>query len=119
MWFIRELVSREIQYEAFLTMKTPIKDFLVIPETETIHPEVRKNFKRNFFANLMDACFWFFGDSFAAAYTIMPVFISTLTDSPILIGLIPALDGAGWLLPEGCLGDVKEESSQTVETVRR
>ncbi|MBT3190148.1 MAG: MFS transporter [Anaerolineae bacterium] len=48
----------------------------------------------------MDAGFWFFGDSFVAAYTIMPVFMSTLTDSPILIGLIPALEGAGWFLPQ-------------------
>ena len=48
----------------------------------------------------MDAGFWFFGDSFIAAYTILPVFMSTLTDSPILIGLIPALEGAGWFLPQ-------------------
>ncbi|HDD62247.1 MAG TPA: hypothetical protein ENF22_06965, partial [Chloroflexi bacterium] len=81
-------------------MKISIKNFFTIPESESVHPDVKKNFKRNFFANLMDACFWFFGDSFAAAYTIMPVFVSTLTDSPILIGLIPALDGAGWFLPQ-------------------
>jgi MFS family permease len=48
----------------------------------------------------MDAGFWFFGDSFIAAYTILPVFMSTLTDSPLLIGLIPALEGAGWFLPQ-------------------
>jgi len=35
-----------------------------------------------------------------AAYTILPVFLSTLTDSPILIGLIPAMEGAGWFLPQ-------------------
>ena len=99
-------------------MKTPIRDFLLIPDTDPVHPEVKKNFKRNFFANLMDACFWFFGDSFAAAYTIMPVFISTLTDSPILIGLIPALDGAGWFLPQLFLARTLEGKSRRMPIVR-
>lgn len=99
-------------------MKIPLKDFLVIPETDPVHPEVKQNFKRNFFANLMDACFWFFGDSFAAAYTIMPVFISTLTDSPILIGLIPALDGAGWFLPQLFLAKTLEGRNRRMPIVR-
>jgi len=99
-------------------MKNPLKDFLLISETDPVHPEVKKNFKRNFFANLMDACFWFFGDSFAAAYTIMPVFISTLTDSPILIGLIPALDGAGWFLPQLFLARTLEGRNRRMPMVR-
>jgi len=77
-----------------------MRNFFSIPNAHTLNPEVVKHFKRNFFANVMDAGFWFFGDSFAAAYTILPVFMSTLTDSPILIGLIPALEGAGWFLPQ-------------------
>jgi len=77
-----------------------MRNIFSIPNSEDLHPDVVKHFKRNFFANIMDSGFWFFGDSFVAAYTIMPVFISTLTDSPILIGLIPALEGAGWFLPQ-------------------
>ncbi len=77
-----------------------MRNFFLIPNAHTLNPEVVKHFKRNFFANLMDAGFWFFGDSFVAAYTILPVFVSTLTDSPVLIGLIPALEGAGWFLPQ-------------------
>ncbi len=99
-------------------MKNPIKDFLFILETDPVHPEVKKNFKHNFFANLMDACFWYFGDSFAAAYTIMPVFVSTLTDSPILIGLIPALNGAGWFLPQLFLARTLEGKNRRMPMVR-
>lgn len=77
-----------------------MKNFLTIPNPDTHNPEVVENFRHNLFANLLDATFWFFGDSFVAAYTIFPVFMSTLTDSPILIGLIPALEGAGWFLPQ-------------------
>jgi MFS family permease len=77
-----------------------MKNFFIIPNAINLHPEVAKHFKRNYFASVLDAGFWFFGDSFVAAYTILPVFISTLTNSPILIGLIPALEGAGWFLPQ-------------------
>lgn len=77
-----------------------MRNFFSIPNAHALNPEVVKHFKRNFFANIMDAGFWFFGDSFVAAYTILPVFMSTLTDSPILIGLIPALEGAGWFIPQ-------------------
>ena len=77
-----------------------MRNFFSIPNAHTLNPEVVKHIKRNFFANILDAGFWFFGDSFVAAYTILPVFMSTLTDSPILIGMIPALEGAGWFLPQ-------------------
>jgi MFS family permease len=77
-----------------------MRNFFSLPDSQSLHPEVVKHLRRNFFTNIMDAGFWYFGDSFVAAYTILPVFMSTLTDSPILIGLIPALEGAGWFLPQ-------------------
>ena len=77
-----------------------MKNFFSFPDDSDIHPEVIHHFRRNFFVNVLDAGFWFFGDSFAAAYTIMPVFLSTLTDSPIFIGLIPALEAIGWFFPQ-------------------
>ena len=77
-----------------------MRNFFSIPDSLAINPEVVKNLRRNFFTNILDSGFWFFGDSFVAAHTIMPVFMSTLTDSPLLIGLIPALGDAGWFLPQ-------------------
>lgn len=77
-----------------------MRSFFIIPNSHALHPEIVRNFKRNFFANILDAGFWFLGDSFIAAYTILPVFISTLTDSPIIIGMIPALTESGWFLPQ-------------------
>ena len=91
----RKYIEQELSFEI-----TKMRNFFFIPNAKNLHPEVVKHFKRNYFANVLDAGFWFFGDSFLAAYTILPVFISTLTDSPILIGLIPALEGAGWFLPQ-------------------
>jgi MFS family permease len=77
-----------------------MNNFFFIPNSENLNPEVIKHFKRNFFANLMDSGFWFLGESFVAPYTILPVFMSTLTDSPILIGMMPAMADAGWFLPQ-------------------
>ena len=94
-----------------------MNNFFSLPNAHELHPEITKNFRRNFFANLMDAGFWFLGDSFVAAYTIMPVFISTLTDSPILIGLVPALEGAGWFLPQLFLARFLEDKNRRLPIV--
>ena len=94
-----------------------MRNFFSIPNAHTLNPEVVKHLKRNFFANILDAGFWFFGDSFVAAYTILPVFMSTLTDSPILIGMIPALEGAGWFLPQLFLARYLENKSRRLPLV--
>jgi MFS family permease len=73
--------------------------FLVPPEADAA-PYVVKHFKRNFTVNFFDIGTYFFGDSFLASYTILPVFVSTLTDSPIIIGLVPAFYEAGWFIPQ-------------------
>ena len=95
-----------------------MRNFFTIQNAHALHPEIVKYFKRNFFVNVMDAGFWFFGDSFVAAYTILPVFMSTLTDSPLLIGLIPALEGAGWFLPQIFLARHLEGKSRRLPLVR-
>lgn len=94
-----------------------MRNFFLIPNSHALDPGVVKHFKRNFFANVMDAGFWFFGDSFVAAYTILPVFMSTLTDSLILIGLMPALASAGWFLPQVFFAKHLESKKQRLPIV--
>jgi MFS family permease len=96
-----------------------MKNFFQFPDSKSIHPDIIKNFKRNSFANLLDTAFWCFGGSFTAAYTIMPVFLSTLTDSPILIGLIPALEAIGWFLPQLFLAKYLEGINQRLPFVQK
>jgi len=76
------------------------KHFLQLPTDQPIDCEVRHNFRRNFINNALDGIFWMLGESFVSVSTILPVFASTLTDSPVLIGLVPALINAGWFLPQ-------------------
>lgn len=82
-----------------------IRTFLRLPSDIPIQPEVRKVFKRNFISNTLDMSFWILGESFVSVSTILPVFASTMTDSAILIGLVPALINAGWFIPQLFLAD--------------
>ncbi|OGN98785.1 MAG: hypothetical protein A2Z71_00420 [Chloroflexi bacterium RBG_13_50_21] len=59
-----------------------------------------KNFPFNFLVNVMDGGFFGLGLGFASFSTVLPLFVSNLTDSAILIGLIPALHVVGWQLPQ-------------------
>ena len=62
--------------------------------------EIRRHLRRNFIANLMDGGFFGLAFGFASFVTVIPLFVNTLTDSAILIGLIPAIHVMGWQLPQ-------------------
>ncbi|MCK5646289.1 MAG: MFS transporter [Anaerolineales bacterium] len=94
-----------------------MRNLFSLPETHNLNPEVVKHLRRNILTNILDAGFWYFGDSFVAAYTILPVFMSTLTDSPLLIGVIPALQGAGWFLPQLFFAKHLESQNRRLPTV--
>ncbi len=77
-----------------------LRSFLRLPPELDVHPQIRGYFKRNFIVNMFDGAFWTLAESFVSVSAIMPVFASTLTDSAILIGLVPALIQAGWFIPQ-------------------
>lgn len=61
---------------------------------------VRKHFKYNVTVNLIDGAFFGFGWGFGSMGTILPLFVARLTDSALLIGLIPAIHGVAWQFPQ-------------------
>ena len=54
----------------------------------------------NFSVNLWDIAFITLGISFISRETVIPVLVSQLTDSKLAIGLVPALWGVGFYLPQ-------------------
>ncbi len=54
----------------------------------------------NFSVNLWDIAFITLGISFISRETVIPVLVSQLTDSKLAIGLVPALWGIGFYLPQ-------------------
>ena len=53
--------------------------------------EVARHFRRNFFVTVMDMTTWNLGAAFISPTTILPVFATHLTNSTVVLGLIPAL----------------------------
>ncbi|MEA2008588.1 MAG: hypothetical protein U9O54_05670, partial [Chloroflexota bacterium] len=62
--------------------------------------EVERNYRWNYTANLLDGAFFWFGNSFASASTIIPLFVSKLTFNPFAIGLVAIIAQSGWALPQ-------------------
>lgn len=61
---------------------------------------IQKNLRFNFTVNLVDGGFFGFALGFASFITIIPLFVSQMTDSALLIGLAPTLHYFGWELPQ-------------------
>ncbi len=63
-------------------------------------PEIQNSLKRNFVVNLLDGAFFGLALGFTSFVTILPLFVSTLTSSATIIGLVPAFHNVGWQLPQ-------------------
>lgn len=59
-----------------------------------------RNLKFNLVVNILDGCFFGLALGFASWVTVIPLFVSAMTSSAILIGLIPAIHSIGWQLPQ-------------------
>lgn len=67
---------------------------------ESLDRSLHSALKRNLVVNLIDGGFFGFGIGFASFTTIIPLFVSSMTESAVLIGLIPALHNVGWQFPQ-------------------
>lgn len=95
---------------AFLERGAPLRralDWLLelhkpVPERSDaeLAAEAQRNYRWNFVVNLLDGGTFWFGISFASGTTILPLFVSKLTDSPLAIGLLAILGQASWFLPQ-------------------
>lgn len=63
-----------------------------------LREDVRYRF--NFTVNVLDGGFFGFALGAASFVAVIPLFVHHLTDSAILIGLIPAIHDVGWQLPQ-------------------
>ena len=56
--------------------------------------------KYNIKVNLLDGAFFGLAMGFTSFVTILPLFVRQMTDSALLIGLVPAIHNMGWMLPQ-------------------
>ena len=58
------------------------------------------DYRHNLICFLLDSIFFGIGMAFASPTTILPSFVSQLTDSPPMIGLVLTIQSGAWLLPQ-------------------
>ncbi len=66
----------------------------------TLEKKIRADLRYNITVGLMDGSMFGTALGFASFGTILPLFVASMTDSATLIGLVPAIHSAGWLLPQ-------------------
>jgi MFS family permease len=69
-------------------------------KANTVQSSMQQHVKHNFITNVVDGGFFGWGLGFASFVTVIPLFMSQLTDSAVLIGLVVALHNFGWQLPQ-------------------
>lgn len=70
------------------------------PMLSPVETYVRRHLRFNFVINMLDGGFFGLGVGFASFAAVIPLFVHHLTDSAILIGLVPAIHNVGWQLPQ-------------------
>ncbi len=66
----------------------------------TIECEIERNYRFNALVNVLDGTFFWFGSSFIATRTILPLYVSRFSDSKLALGLLSTIAAAGWLVPQ-------------------
>jgi MFS family permease len=74
----------------------------------TIEEQTARNFRWNAGVNGLDLVFFTLGMSLISRETVMPVLVSTLTDSKFAIGLISAIFSLGFYLPQLLIANFSE-----------
>lgn len=69
-------------------------------DSTPIDQEIARNYRHNFVFNLLDIAIFMLGVNFYSASIILPLYVSHFTKNPLVIGLIPTLGFAGFLLPQ-------------------
>jgi MFS family permease len=81
------------------------------PMLSPIEAQIRRHLRFNFAIGMLDGGFFGLGIGFASFSGIIPLFVHHLTDSALLIGLVPAIHNMGWQLPQllmaGWMGHVR------------
>lgn len=67
---------------------------------EELAAQAERDYRWNLTVNVGDGTFFLFGAAFLTSSTILPLFLSKLTDAPIAFGLLAVIAQAGWFLPQ-------------------
>lgn len=75
-----------------------------------LQQEIERSYRWNFTVNTLDGASFWFGMSFISPTVILPLYAQHFTRDPLVIGLIPFLATAGYLLPQLFIANATERS---------
>jgi MFS family permease len=70
------------------------------PSPSPVQQQIERDYRWNFVVNALDGASFWFGISFISSAIILPLYVRHFTDNPLLIGLIPFMATAGYLVPQ-------------------
>jgi MFS family permease len=76
----------------------------------TVQQQIERNYRWNFLVNALDGASFWFGMSFISSTIILPLYVSRFMDNPLLIGSIPFLTTAGFLVPQVFVANAVERA---------
>ena len=68
--------------------------------SNSMRTEIQKLLRFNVAVNLLDGAFFGLGLGISSFSAFIPIFVNRMTDSAVLIGLVPALHAFGWQFPQ-------------------
>jgi len=73
---------------------------LVVKELEASNDIAIRHLRRNFILGVLNGALFHFSNALISPFLVLPLFVRYLTDSHLLVGLIPSIQEAGWFLPQ-------------------
>ena len=86
--------------KSFLRWLLEIDKPVPVRTDQEVQEEMERNFRWNSAVNFLDGASFWFGLSFISSTTILPLFVSKITDSPFAIGLVAMIAQGAWFLPQ-------------------
>ena len=75
--------------------------------------------RRNFILGVLNGVFYVTGMAFTSATVVLPWYVSQLTSSNLLVGVLPALQMGGWALPQLLLINYMQRQPRKLKFYRR
>ncbi|MFW6036111.1 MAG: MFS transporter [Halothermotrichaceae bacterium] len=79
--------------------------------------KVQANSRKNFILNILDGTFFSFGMGFISRSTILPLFVSQLTDSKFIISLIMSIYMLGTTIPQLFTANIAESLKKNIKAI--
>ncbi|MGB5934033.1 MAG: MFS transporter [Anaerolineae bacterium] len=72
----------------------------MVKEVEASNDIAIRHLRRNFILGVLNGALFHFSNALISPSLVLPLFVRYLTDSHLLVGLIPSIQEAGWFLPQ-------------------